>query len=98
MRMCEAIKRPPSRPGIKSRYCMPARPTYHASSVAFRRLITNSRSDELTEMSGIKFDELCYSIDRHFGYSGPTGQKNVRQKNGASYFSVSHFSVSHFPV
>jgi hypothetical protein len=47
---------------------MAARPTYHASFVAFRRLITNPFSGELTEMSGIKFDESGYGIDRHFGH------------------------------
>src|SRR5262245_16288641 len=57
MRMCEAMKRPPSRPGIRSRYCMPARPTYHASFAAFRRLITNSLLGELIETFGIKDNE-----------------------------------------
>ena len=32
MRMCEAIQAPPNRPGRRSRYCIPARPTPQASS------------------------------------------------------------------
>src|SRR5262245_43834257 len=32
-------------------------------------------------------------FDHRFGHSRPTRQKDVRQKNGDSYFSVSHFSV-----
>ena len=32
MRMCDAITLPPSRPGTRSRYCMPARPAIQESS------------------------------------------------------------------
>src|SRR5262249_53776521 len=50
----------PAEPARNQIAVLHARPTYHASFVAFRRLITNSLLGESIETSGIKVDESGY--------------------------------------